>query len=102
MNNIDCEYMCAESHSCCHPNRSKGWRKLWHLRCLEETITDVKCELKRSLWDMLKEDYPKYHQATQRPGAVPNMPNRPPAPPSKRVYKDNVRVYNTDDKFSRE
>lgn len=90
--NVDCEYMCNESHDCCHPDRSKGWRKLWHLSCVEEVIKDITCDLKKNLWDMLEVDDAKYKKVSSQ-GTVPNKPSRPPPPPPPtRVYKNDKRI----------
>jgi len=87
--NIDCEYMCNESYNCCHPKRNTSWRKLWPKRCLEETQEYMTCDLKKSLWDMLKDDAQTKRQTPPMPRV---RPPAPPAPPPKRVFKDNKRV----------
>jgi len=57
--NVDCDWLVTECTDCCHPKRSYGWRKLWHLKCTEYAVPGFKCNYRESIWDVLKEENAK-------------------------------------------
>ena len=103
MKNVDCEYLVNESHTCCHKEIVKGWRRLTRMwpKCVEYKYDFISCAYRESLWDILKK---QAKDDVKHPPACGNCtiplysvgcescqtrtwPNvKPPAPPAPKIH----------------